>query len=74
MQYNKLSYYAWFWLWHLVVVASCTKKMCVWNSRWPIHTTSMACLTLWLQCRCTAITPKTNSTLLVGILLTDGLW
>jgi hypothetical protein len=73
MQYTKINYYAWFWLWTLVVVTSCTKKMCVWKSWWPIHTTNMACLTLWLQCRCTAITPKTNSTLLVGILLTDGL-
>jgi hypothetical protein len=73
MQYTKVSYYAWFWLWHLVIIASCTKRMCVWKSGWPIHTTNMACLTLWLQCRCTAITPKTNSTLLVGILLTDEL-
>ena len=58
MQCTKVSYYAWFWLWSLVVVTSCTKMMCVWKSRRPIHTTNMACLTLWLQCRCTAVTPN----------------
>jgi hypothetical protein len=38
MQYTKINYYAWFWLWPLVVVTSCTKMMRVWKSRWPIHT------------------------------------
>ena len=33
------------------------KDVCLEVSR-TIHTTNMACSTLWLQCRCTAVTPN----------------
>ena len=33
------------------------KDVCL-EVSWTIHTTNMACLTLWLQCRCTAVTPN----------------
>jgi hypothetical protein len=70
MQYTKVSYYAWFSLWYLVIVASCTKKMCVWKSH------GLFTLLTWLvrpfDCNVgVQLSHLTNSTLLVGI-LTDA--
>ena len=56
MQCTKVSYYAWLWLWSLVVVASCTKMRHVWRDRGPLVSTNTACLTFWLQFRTTADT------------------
>jgi hypothetical protein len=56
MKSTKVSYYAWFWLWSLVVVPSCTKMRRVWRPQGPLVSTNMACLTFPLQFRTVADT------------------
>ena len=56
MKSTKVSYYAWLWLWSLVVVPSCTKMRHVWRHRGPLVSTNTACLTFRLQFRTTANT------------------
>ena len=58
MKRTKVSYYAWFWLWPLVVVTSCTKMMCVLllGSWHRCIFTNNTCLTFQLQFQTTANT------------------